>query len=69
MGEGIREYFAWKKPLLPETLNPKPHDPIVPLKYIEYGSGYIIIRSPYTPHSIYLRGTISPKPRTLISKL
>ena len=25
---------------------------------MEYGFGYIIIRSPYTPYSIYLRGTI-----------
>ena len=25
---------------------------------IEYGLGYIIIRSPYTPNSIYLSGTI-----------
>ena len=25
---------------------------------MECGFGYIIIRSPYTPHSIYLRGTI-----------
>ena len=24
----------------------------------EYGFGNIIIRSPYTPYSIYLRGTI-----------
>ena len=24
----------------------------------EYGFGYIITRSPYTPYSIYLRGTI-----------
>ena len=31
---------------------------IVPLK-IEYGFGYIIKRSPYTPYSIYLRGTIT----------
>ena len=31
---------------------------IVPLKKIEYGFGYTIIRSPYTPYSIYLRGTI-----------
>ena len=31
---------------------------IVPLKCIEYGSGYVIIRSPYTPYSIYFRGTI-----------
>ena len=28
----------------------------VPLKQIEYGFGYII--PPYTPYSIYLRGTI-----------
>ena len=25
---------------------------------MEYGFGYIITRSPYTPYSIYLRGTI-----------
>ena len=31
---------------------------IVPLKYMEYGFGYIIVRSPYTRYSIYLRGTI-----------
>ena len=29
-----------------------------PLKWIEYDFGSIIIRSPYTPYSIYLRGTI-----------
>ena len=29
---------------------------MVPLKQIEYGIGYIIIRSHYTPDSIYLRG-------------
>ena len=26
--------------------------------YMEYGFGYVVIRSPYTPYSIYLRGTI-----------
>ena len=31
---------------------------IVPLKQIEYGFGHIITRSPYTPYSIYLRGTV-----------
>ena len=31
---------------------------VVPLKYIEYGFGYILIRSSYTPYSIYLRGTV-----------
>ena len=31
---------------------------IVPLKYIEDGFGYLIARSPYTPYSIYFRGTI-----------
>ena len=31
---------------------------IVPMMWIEYGFGYMIIRSPYTPYSIYLRGTI-----------
>ena len=30
---------------------------IVPLK-IEYGSGYIIMGCPYSPYSIYLRGTV-----------
>ena len=32
---------------------------MLPLKWIEYGFGYFIIRSPYTPHSIYLRGTVA----------
>ena len=31
---------------------------ILPLKLIEYGFGYVIIRSPNTPYSIDLRGTI-----------
>ena len=31
---------------------------IVPLKKIEYGFGYTIIKSPYTPSTIYLRATI-----------
>ena len=31
---------------------------IVPLKEIEYGFGYAVTRSPYTPYSIYLTGTI-----------
>ena len=31
---------------------------IVPLKSIEYGFGYITMRSPYTPDFMYLRGTI-----------
>ena len=30
---------------------------IVPVQSTENGFGYIIIRSPYTPYSIYLRGT------------
>ena len=30
---------------------------IAPLKQLEHGFGYIMIRSPYTPYSIYLRGT------------
>ena len=34
------------------------NDPIVPRKEIEYGFGYITIRSPYTSYSVYLRGTI-----------
>ena len=33
--------------------------PIVPLKLIEYGFKYIFIRSPNTPYSICLRGTIN----------
>ena len=32
---------------------------IVPLKKIEYGFGHIMIRSSFTPYSIYLRGTIA----------
>ena len=40
-------------------------NPIVSLKKIEYGFGYIIIRSPYTLYSLYLRGTITPYPSTL----
>ena len=31
---------------------------IIPLKKIEDGFGYIIVRSSYTPYSIYRRGTI-----------
>ena len=27
--------------------------------WIEYGFEYIIIRSPYTPYSVYLKGTIA----------
>ena len=43
---------------------PKPN--IVSLKRIEYGFGYIIITSPHTPYSIYLRGTMpSPAPKEL----
>ena len=33
---------------------------IIPLKQIEYGFGYVLISSPYTPYSIYFRGTIHP---------
>ena len=29
-----------------------------PLMWIERGFGYVIIRSPYTPYSIYVRRTI-----------
>ena len=35
---------------------------IVPFKWIDCGVGYIIIRSPYTPYSIYLRGTVRQSP-------
>ena len=31
---------------------------IVPLKFIEYGFGYLITRSPSSPYSIYLSGII-----------
>ena len=34
---------------------------IVPLKKKEYGSGYIMIRTPCTPCSIYVRGNTNPK--------
>ena len=40
-----------------------PEQCIVPFKEIEYGFGYIIIRSPCTPYSIYIRRTI---PRRLL---
>ena len=63
---------------MPETLAPQvdPHSrtaplnppwpkPIVPLKWTEYGFGYII-RSPYTPYSIYFRGDYRlPKAQSL----
>ena len=29
-----------------------------PLKKIEFGFGYILLRSPYVPYFIYLRGSI-----------
>ena len=35
-----------------------------PIKYIEYGFGFIMILPPYTPHSIYLRGTIDCQARS-----
>ena len=41
----------------PQAQQPQSNKSIVPLKWIEYGFGYIIIRSPYTPYSIYLRWT------------
>ena len=40
-------------------------DVIVPLKCIESGFGYFIIRSAYTPQSIYFRGTIDTSRVTL----
>ena len=39
---------------------------IVSLKWIEYGFGYSVIGSPYTPYSIYLRGT-RPKSLPILS--
>ena len=33
------------------------HVNIVPLKQIEYGFGYLFVRFPSTPYSMYLRGT------------
>ena len=63
------------------ALNPKPSERgwgvgyalvIIPLKQIEFeiedGSGYIVnIRSPYTPYSFYLRGTIrNPRKESLL---
>ena len=38
-------------------------------KQIEYGLGYITIRSPYTPYSIYLRGTIHIQQKTSPQRL
>ena len=40
----------------------------VPLKEIEYGFGYITIRSPHTPYSTYLRGTIGVESPTCSRK-
>ena len=38
------------------------------LALCDHGFGYTTIRSPYTPYSIYLRGTINnPRPYTLNS--
>ena len=42
-------------------VQPRHLDPcgnIAPLKKIEFGFGYILIRSPYVPYFIYLRGSI-----------
>ena len=36
---------------------------IVPLRYIDYGFEYFIIRSPYTPYSIHLRGPMGLRVR------
>ena len=43
---------------LHEYWTPTSWTSIVPLKQIEYGLGPIIMRSAYTPYSIYLSGTI-----------
>ena len=51
LGEGVREVRGGLSRAF-FTLN----NPLVPLKYTEYGFGYSIIRSPYTPYSVYLRG-------------
>ena len=40
----------------------KPYSTMAPPKWIEYVFGYTIKRSPYTSYSIYLRGTVNPKP-------
>ena len=31
---------------------------LIPVERIEYGFGYVILRSPCTPYAIYSRGTI-----------
>ena len=41
---------------------------IVPLKQMEYGFGYVIIRSPYIPYSVYLRWTIGFRFWALLSE-
>ena len=33
---------------------------ILPVKYIEYGFGYIILRTPYTPYSVYVNWDHKP---------
>ena len=40
-----------------------------PLKLIKYGLGYIIIRTPHTPYSIYLRGTETGRLRVCLRPL
>ena len=45
------------KPIVPSL--------IVSPESIEYGFAYIITRSPYTPYSTYLRGTITLEPVSL----
>ena len=49
---GAGEAWHWEESI---TSN---HRSIIPLKSIEYSFGHVIKRSPYTPYSIYLRGTI-----------
>ena len=60
----VEEKFTFP-PVILEVPLPEPQsdsetmvDDIVPLKKIEYCCGYVIIGSPYTPYSIYLRGTL-----------
>ena len=40
---------------------------IIPLQQIQYGLGYIPIRSPYTPFSVFSKGTIPPGASSVVN--
>ena len=58
MRQGSGDIFVLSQVVILRDDAVQPCRVIVSLKKIEYAFGYIIIRSPYTPYSIYLRKTI-----------